>query len=344
MPDRIEADEQLIDKRLYLERWLLRLKRMLLEDGLEAHVHALDRKGGVRLALRVHTPEGAEPRAAELRFRKGWRGEVVLAAANSPELVRRLVAVTERFVTEHRGFTRGGARRFARRVARMLTALAGALGDAGAIAQTAAQLADIPGAEGALPALYVQRLPGWRWRVVSGAAGARFEEVLEAPRGLGRLRQLVGRARVDETVVRFAALGGGRLISLQEQIEREQERTVVAQRATVDEDSIGAFMLEAGVELVFTGGAFLADAVGAGEAAGAAAETAGAAAEAVGASAEGAGAAGEAAAGLGDVIVDAGAGAVEAVTGAGSCLGDAACVSVDCGALDCLGALDCIPL
>jgi len=42
-----------VDRKLYVERWLLELKRRLGARGLEAHVRALDGRGGERLGLEV---------------------------------------------------------------------------------------------------------------------------------------------------------------------------------------------------------------------------------------------------------------------------------------------------
>src|SRR4051812_7554484 len=56
-----------VDKKLYVERWLLTLKTASTEAGLNASVRALDFKGGKFLAFEVS--QGDE--ALELRYRKG---------------------------------------------------------------------------------------------------------------------------------------------------------------------------------------------------------------------------------------------------------------------------------
>ena len=73
-----------MDKKLYVERWLLTVKTAATDAGLDAHVRALDFKGGQFLALEVS--QGDE--ALEIRYQKRWTGAGQVATASPAKRMR----------------------------------------------------------------------------------------------------------------------------------------------------------------------------------------------------------------------------------------------------------------
>jgi hypothetical protein len=143
-----------LDAKLYLERWLLTLKVAAGAAGLEAHVRALDFKGGERLALDARKAN----EAIEIRYRKRRTGPYMLAAATSAEIVGRLREVHKRVLAEHRKLLENGFRRFLRRSIGMLEALESSLyRDAEFLQRTATMLREVSGAATARPAALVRR-------------------------------------------------------------------------------------------------------------------------------------------------------------------------------------------
>ena len=108
-----------MDRKLYLERWLLELKAAAGEAGLEAHVRALDGKGGRLLGLELR--HGDE--TLEFRYWKLRTGARQVIAATSAEIVGRVREVHTSIEKAHRRVRENGFRRFLRRSIRMLEGL-----------------------------------------------------------------------------------------------------------------------------------------------------------------------------------------------------------------------------
>ncbi len=304
-----------VDRKLYVERWLLELKRRLGARGLEAHVRALDGRGGERLGLEV-ADGGA---ALALHYRKRRTGPAIVAAATGPEIVERAEEVHRAFVAEHRRWLENGLRRFGRRGLRLLTALRAAFGPERAVLERAAALlrgwAQAP--EGSRPALAIR-------------AGRRGRG--RAPRFRGDFPAFPAVAVPRPGGTRLAAISERGLVDLaalfpEEEAEREEDRRDREGESPAHAVASGFLeVLDAGSELVSRLPPFrppvrvpMPDLA---ESTAGAAEVASAAAEAMGRLAEVAGQ------------------AVETVSTAGSCLGDASCPGPDCGSVDC-GSVDC---
>ena len=108
-----------MDRKLYLERWLLELKAAAAAAGLETHVRALDGKGGRLLGLEVRRGDDA----LEFRYWKRRTSARRVVAATSAEIVGRVREVHASIEKERRRVLENGFRRFLRRSIRMLEGL-----------------------------------------------------------------------------------------------------------------------------------------------------------------------------------------------------------------------------
>jgi hypothetical protein len=298
-----------LDTKLYLERWLLALKAAAVRAGLEAHVRALDYKGGRRLALEVRQP-GA---ALELRYRKRRTGARILAAATSAAIVGRVRELHSRLLAEHPGLLENGFRRFLRRSLGLLAALESALArDVDLPRRLDQALREVKEASGARPAALVRRQPGLRRRY----------EVLAAA------------AFVRGPATRFVAVIDSRFVDLSELLVGKPAPRPEAARgkgpASGTWDDLPT-LADAGIELLSLATSWVPDASSAGEAGSSVpAEAIG---EAGGAAVEGITEAGGAVA---EGLMETGGAAAEVLATTGSCLSDAACAGIDCGGLDCI--------
>jgi hypothetical protein len=147
----------MVDRKLYVERWLLTLKSAAVSAGLQAHVRALDFKGGEFLALEVRQ----ENEALEIRYQKRWTGAGMVAAATGAGITTRVRQVHEQQLQQHARLLQNGLRRFLRRSISLLAALEAAfLHDAELPRRTEAALREVGGLSGAIPAAVVRRRPG----------------------------------------------------------------------------------------------------------------------------------------------------------------------------------------
>jgi hypothetical protein len=328
-----------LDARLYLERWLLTLKVAAGAAGLEAHVRALDFKGGERLALEVRKAN----EAIEIRYRKRRTGPQIVAAATGAEIVGRLREVHKRVLAEHRKLLENGLRRFLRKSIRMLEALESSLyRDAEFLPRTATVLRDVSGAAAARPAALVRR---------RRTAAGRYE--IQPAAAIGQADQL-----------RFVGFRDGRLVDLDEFMPKRKsakDGTAALQarsRSSTTNEAITP--LDAGTELLLVAADAIDSVVprrteigpiAAGEPIAStevATETTASSLEAIeltGAGeimAEAMPAAGEiaaesvSAAGAAVEVVTSAGTASEALAETGSALADAACAGVDCGGIDCI--------
>jgi hypothetical protein len=126
-----------MEKKLYVERWLLTVKAALVAAGLAARVRAVDRKGGKLLALEVR--QG--PSALELRYRKRRLGPRIVAATNSLEILAPVRRVFEKVLAEHPKLLENGFRRFLRRSIQVIQGLESELSkDAARLSRIAAAM------------------------------------------------------------------------------------------------------------------------------------------------------------------------------------------------------------
>jgi hypothetical protein len=330
-----------VDAKLYLERWLLTLKVAAGAAGLEAHVRALDFKGGVRLAIEVRKAN----EGVEIRYRKRRTGQHMVAAATGAEVVGRLREVHKRVLAEHRKLLENGFRRFLRRSIGFLEALESALyRDAEFLQRTATLLRDVTGA-GARPAALVRR---------RRTAAGRYE-ILPAA------------AIVQATGIRFLGQRDRWLVDLDEFMPKRNSARKAAQGRPGVQDKRsaggeGIDVLDAGSELVLVAAdaldTVMARRMETGPIAAAeptastdlAAESIGNATSLEACELTGAGeilaeampATGEIAAqsvsvaGAAVEVLSSAGTATEALAETGSAVADAACAGVDCGGLDCI--------
>ncbi len=290
-----------MDRKLYVERWLLAVKDACTQEGVPAHVRALDHKGGQRLALVIR--QGNE--AVEFCYRKRLAGVRMLAAATSPAFAARVKEVYARLLREHRRLLQNGYRRFLKRSVRLLGEIESA--PPGSLAN------EMPEAKGARPGLLARRLRG---------LPARYE-VLPAA------------AFLTPASARFVGVVEKKLIDLIDLIPGEEAPPAPPANVTPAGGSAGGVELVSSLALPAAGAAAVAAGAAApgllpvaDEAQAAAAvppvvpPPAGGVGDGVAAIAEG----------LGNVIDGA-----EVVAAAGSCLSDAACSALDCGGIDCGG-------
>ncbi|MCI0460034.1 MAG: hypothetical protein L0Z62_24035 [Gemmataceae bacterium] len=320
-----------MDTKLYVERWLLILKAAAQSAGLQAHVRALDFKGGRWLAFEVRKGDAA----LELRFRKRRTGARRLVVATGAEIVGRVREVHARLLAEHRGLLENGLRRFLRRSLALLEALESAfLRDVDLPSRLQAALHEVKEASGARPAALARR------------------------RALPRRYEILPAAAFSQaSATRFFGVSERRLVDLADLLMGKKERALLRQRPKA-EASADFEVVPEGIELLFLavppvpslplgpGGASPAvvpdmlpevPADAGGLPAEGVLEVGGAAAEAVAGVADVTGEALTSAGGAAAEVVGASTGAaVEAVAQAGSCLSDAACAGFDCGGLDCL--------
>jgi hypothetical protein len=100
-----------VDKKLYVERWLLTIKTAAADAGLEARVRALDFKGGQFLALEV--AQGDE--ALEMRYQKRWTGAGQVAVATGAAITAQVRQIHEQLVKKHRRLLENGLRLLCRK-------------------------------------------------------------------------------------------------------------------------------------------------------------------------------------------------------------------------------------
>jgi hypothetical protein len=330
-----------LDAKLYFERWLLSIKVAATAAGLEAHVRALDFKGGQRLALEVRKAS----EALEFCYRKRRTGPHMVAAATGAEIVGRVRDVHQRVLAEHRKLLENGFRRFLRRSIRLLEALESALyRDVQLLPRALTALRDLPGAARARPAAVVRRrrTPAGRYEILPAAA-------------------------VEQgSVIRFAGLLDGRLVDLCELLPQRKTARPIPQTSRQRADTTrakgeGITPLEVGSELLLvaadaldpvlmrpmesaplpsdhvTAAPDLAEAVATGGESGA--EALAGAGDVMAEAVTAAGAAGAESLGMAEaaveVVSNAGT-AAEALAETGSALSDAACAGIDCGGLDCI--------
>jgi hypothetical protein len=188
-----------VDRKLYLERWLLTLKTAAEGAGLDGHVRALDFKGGNFLAFEVH--RGDE--ALELRYEKRWTGAGQVAVATEPGLTARVRQVHEQLLGQHRRLLENGLRRSLRRSIGLLAALESALRN-----------------DAELPRRYEAAL-----REVGGLAGARFAAVVRRRPGLFLKYEVLPAVALREgNALRFAGLSRGQLVDISGLIKTESPR------------------------------------------------------------------------------------------------------------------------
>jgi hypothetical protein len=330
-------------QKLYLERWLLLLKNETVARGLDAHLRALDYKGGKWLAFAVGERSGrGHGWRVEFRYRKRLTGPAMAAAATDADSAERVRGIHEAVLDNHRGLLENGLRRFLRRSIRLLQALSDAFrSDAGLAARLEAGLREIDFA--------LRQAKGGPMEARPAAAARR------AGRGYEMLPAACLSTRKGP---RLIAIQAGRPLELAALVPRPAKRSSRVQQDAADEpswtlDLAGDMGIETlgewGTELLGAGegrapalpgadpaGADLAGADLAG------ADLAGAVGDVeVGALADLGGAA-EAGAGLAEGAAEAAGTAAEAIATSGSALADASCSGVDCGAVDC-GGIDCIP-
>jgi hypothetical protein len=186
-----------VDHKLHVERWLLLLKTAATSAGFEVHVRALDFKGGNFLAFSVL--QGSE--ALEVRYRKGWTGTGMVAAATGSAITAGVRQVHERLLQEHVGVLENGLRRFLRRSIDLLTALEFALKQ-----------------ETDLPRRYEAAL-----REVGGVVGARFAAVVRRRPGLRVKYEVLPAVAISQQGLgRFEGLSRGQLVDLSHLIKKEQ--------------------------------------------------------------------------------------------------------------------------
>ena len=308
-----------MDRKLYVERWLLAVKDACTAIALPAHVRALDHKGGQRLSLVLR--HGDE--AAEFCYRKRLTGVRMLVAVTTPGFATRIQDIFTRLRNEHRRLLENGYRRFLKRSIRLLGEIESAFANDAALQSKLAAVRTIPDAKDARPAILARRLRG---------LPARYE-ILPAA------------GFFTPTSARFMGVVERKLVELIDLIPGEQKvPTPPSASNSVTNDS--APSSSGPVELVSL-------AVPAAVAAGAVAAGAPGLIEEVKAAAAGAvpppaivpppGGGGDGALAIIEGIantVDLGAVAVEGVANAGSCLGDAACSAPDCSGVD-MSGLDC---
>jgi hypothetical protein len=222
-----------VDKKLYVERWLLLIKTAAVGAGLEARVRALDFKGGQHLALEVSRGNDA----LEVRYQKRWTGAGQVAVATGAALTAEVRQVHARVLGEHRRLLQNGLRRFLRRSIGLLAALESALRH-----------------DAELPRRYEAGL-----REVGGLSGARLAAVVRKRPGLlVKYEVLPAVALREGSVTRFAGLSRGRLVDVSELIKtqpakaqegREPGQNTGFRTVTVAPELAAA----AGVELVAPG-------------------------------------------------------------------------------------------
>jgi hypothetical protein len=314
-------------QKLYLERWLLLLKSEAVGRGLDAHLRALDYKGGKWLAFAVGERGGKGGGRVEFRYRKRLTGPALAAAATDADSAERVRGIHEAVLNNHRGLLENGLRRFLRRSIRLLQALSDAFrSDAGLAARLDAGLREIDVALRQAKGGPIEARPA-----AAARRAGRGYEILPAACLLTRKGP------------RLIAIQAGRPVELAALVPRPAERSSRAQKDAAAEpswtlDLAGDMGIEAlgewGTEL-FGAGSERAPAVTGADLAGAVGDMD------VGAIADLDGAA-EAGAGLAEGAAEAAGTAAEVVATSGSALADASCSGVDCGAVDC-GGIDCIP-
>lgn len=295
-----------MDRKLYVERWLLAVKDACTQEGLPAHVRALDHKGGQRLTLVIR--QGDE--AVEFCYRKRLAGVRMLAAATSPAFAARVKEVYARLLREHRRLLQNGYRRFLKRSIRLLGEIESA--PPGSLAS------EVPEAKGASPGLLARRLRG---------LPARYE-VLPAA------------AFLTPTSARFVGVVEKKLIELIDLIPGEDGPSAPQANVTPAASSAGGVELVSALALPAAGAAAVAAGAAAAGLPPVADEAQAAAAAAVPSVVPPpAGGVGDGVAAIAEGLANVVDGA-EVVAAAGSCLSDAACSAPDCSGVD-LSGLDC---
>jgi hypothetical protein len=330
-----------LDARLYFERWLLSLKAAATAAGLEAHVRALDFKGGKQLAFEVRKGNDA----LEICYRKRRTGAYMIAAATGAEIVGRVRDVHKRELAEHRKLLENGFRRFLARSIRMLEALESALyRDAQLLSRSSTVLRDVPGAGRATPSALVRRrrTAAGRHEILPAAAvvqGANIRFAGVVDRRLVDLCELLPTKKTAGPATRTSRLkpaapnaaegltpldAGTELLLVAADVldpvltRRLESTPLVADQATAAPDLAAeaiASPADMGADALADAGSVIAEAVTVAGAAGA--ESFGIAESAV------------------EVVSNAGT-AVQALAETGSALSDAACAGIDCGGLDCI--------
>lgn len=320
-----------MDRKLYVERWLLTVKQALVGAGLDASVRAVDRKGGRLLALEVRQGPGA----LELRYRKRRLGPRVVAAATSIEILAPVRRVLEKVLAEHSKLLENGFRRFLRRSLQVVQALETAFAkDPGMLERVATALGRQ--ATAFQPALALQ--PGKRGEFQTHAAVARRRAgtrmgldfyVWDMQRLLDLTYLLPGQRGAPAGSMESLVLAGAPDRDPVELRLPNEDAAAPSASGQADDrrarSDIGDVVADVAVN-------------GAGEVAVGAIEHFAAprvAADAAGAGLDGLGAAADALGGLGGAAADAAGGAVEVVSGAASCLEGADCSGIDLGGCDC---------
>lgn len=295
---------EIVTQDLYLERWLLLVKKSAEAAGLKAIVRAVDRRGGRNLALEIELGD----QGLELRCFKRRVGARVAAAATASTMLPPARAAIEHVLGEHAGLLEGGLRRFLRRSLQLLAALESGF----ELARNAAELS-----RANFPAL--TRAPAIRT-----CAAARLARGL--PRKWEALPAFAARQGPHTG---FLVLVDGRLGDLTRLVAPRKKSRHSTAAEPVDNWSLLGGILDAS-DLLVTGvelatGPWV-QSTRATETAGEAVDSALVGIEAVNGAVEGSAAAAEAT----DVAVQ-----VIAESGS-SCLSDAACAGLDCGGLDCI--------
>jgi hypothetical protein len=185
-----------MDKNLHVERWLLTLKTATAEAGLEAHVRALDFKGGKFLAFEVS--QGDE--ALELRYEKRWAGAGQVAVATGAAITAQVRQVHERLLGQRRRLLQNGLRRFLRHSIGLLAALESALRN-----------------DAELPRRFEAAL-----RELGGFSGARLAAVVRRRPGLFLKYEVLPALAIKEgTAIRFAGLSRGQLVDVSSLIKTQ---------------------------------------------------------------------------------------------------------------------------
>jgi len=188
-----------VDKKLYVERWLLMVKDALAAASLDAHVRALDFKGGKFLALEVH--QGDE--ALEMRYQKRWTGAGQVAVATGATITAQVRQVHEQLLRQHRRLLENGLRRFLRRSIGLLAAMQAAFRD-----------------DAELPRRYETAL-----RELGGLAGARMAAVVRRRPGLFLKYEVLPAVALKEgSAIRFAGLSRGQLVDVTGLIKTEASK------------------------------------------------------------------------------------------------------------------------
>lgn len=139
---------------LYLERWLLQVKRSANEARLEAHVRALDRKGGNLLLLEVAL--GQE--MAAICHRKRPVGPRLAVATMSIERITRLRGVYRSQVSQHAGLFENGLRRYLKQTLALLESVESRrLSDADSMRTAKFVVSRFPKLKGTRPAIAARR-------------------------------------------------------------------------------------------------------------------------------------------------------------------------------------------